>query len=264
MATKEPLGDARRLAAAPATGGAATTACRSRAPTSSPASTRSPRRWSSATRNGRAGAECSSPPTTWRRWAPSRSARSTPLAAARRRARRPGPDADSRRGARRSSCRCSAATRSSACPRALSRHRPRATRRTRCRPAAGARAMPLTLTADLEGGWRPGYRGRQWDSTSWRTAGRAGADARGRSPGPPARRQGRLDGGDRRHRRDARRGLGAAAPSSTSPQIPRPTGAVHRRLADLLPGIRDLTADAADRAPASAGAGAACRPAAAV
>jgi AIR synthase-related protein len=27
----------------------------------------------------------------------------------------------------------------------------------------------LTLTTDLEGGWRPGYRGRQWDSTSWRT-----------------------------------------------------------------------------------------------
>jgi putative N-acetyltransferase (TIGR04045 family) len=27
----------------------------------------------------------------------------------------------------------------------------------------------LTLTADLAGGWRPGYRGRQWDSTSWRT-----------------------------------------------------------------------------------------------
>jgi putative N-acetyltransferase (TIGR04045 family) len=27
----------------------------------------------------------------------------------------------------------------------------------------------LTLTADLEGGWRPGYRARQWDCTSWRS-----------------------------------------------------------------------------------------------
>jgi putative N-acetyltransferase (TIGR04045 family) len=37
-------------------------------------------------------------------------------------------------------------------------------------PAGGGRpGDDLTLTADLEGGWRPGYRGRQWDSTSWRT-----------------------------------------------------------------------------------------------
>jgi putative N-acetyltransferase (TIGR04045 family) len=27
----------------------------------------------------------------------------------------------------------------------------------------------LTLTADVDGGWRAGYRGRQWDSTSWRS-----------------------------------------------------------------------------------------------
>jgi putative N-acetyltransferase (TIGR04045 family) len=34
-------------------------------------------------------------------------------------------------------------------------------------PAGGGRAGDaLTLTADLRGGWRPGYRGRQWDSTS--------------------------------------------------------------------------------------------------
>ncbi len=37
-------------------------------------------------------------------------------------------------------------------------------------PAGGGRAGDtLTLTADLEGGWRPGYRARQWDSTSWRS-----------------------------------------------------------------------------------------------
>lgn len=37
-------------------------------------------------------------------------------------------------------------------------------------PAAGGRpGERLTLTADTEGGWRPGYHGRQWDSSSWRT-----------------------------------------------------------------------------------------------
>jgi putative N-acetyltransferase (TIGR04045 family) len=37
-------------------------------------------------------------------------------------------------------------------------------------PAGGGRVGDrLTLTADLEGGWRPGYRARQWDSTSWRS-----------------------------------------------------------------------------------------------
>lgn len=37
-------------------------------------------------------------------------------------------------------------------------------------PAGGGRAGDtLSLTADLQGGWRPGYRARQWDSTSWRS-----------------------------------------------------------------------------------------------
>jgi putative N-acetyltransferase (TIGR04045 family) len=35
-------------------------------------------------------------------------------------------------------------------------------------PGAGRAGDALTVTADLEGGWRPGYHGRQWDSTSWR------------------------------------------------------------------------------------------------
>jgi AIR synthase-related protein len=37
-------------------------------------------------------------------------------------------------------------------------------------PAGGGRPGDrLTLTADVDGGWRAGYEGRQWDSTSWRT-----------------------------------------------------------------------------------------------
>ncbi|GAA0585276.1 GNAT family N-acetyltransferase [Paractinoplanes ferrugineus] len=39
-------------------------------------------------------------------------------------------------------------------------------------PGGGGRpGQRLRLTADLGGRWRPGYRGRQWDSTSERTAG---------------------------------------------------------------------------------------------
>jgi putative N-acetyltransferase (TIGR04045 family) len=37
-------------------------------------------------------------------------------------------------------------------------------------PAAGGRVGDdLTVTADLHGGWRPGYGRTQWDSTSWRS-----------------------------------------------------------------------------------------------
>ncbi|CAB4934542.1 unannotated protein [freshwater metagenome] len=35
-------------------------------------------------------------------------------------------------------------------------------------PGAGRAGQALAVTADLEGGWRPGHHGRQWDSTSWR------------------------------------------------------------------------------------------------
>jgi putative N-acetyltransferase (TIGR04045 family) len=41
------------------------------------------------------------------------------------------------------------------------------------RPVPGGGGRPghtVRLTADLAGGWRPGYRGRQWDSTSGRAA----------------------------------------------------------------------------------------------
>lgn len=38
-------------------------------------------------------------------------------------------------------------------------------------PAGGGRSGDaLRLTVDLAGGWRPGYHGRQWDSTSYRSA----------------------------------------------------------------------------------------------
>jgi AIR synthase-related protein len=37
-------------------------------------------------------------------------------------------------------------------------------------PAGGGHpGDALALTADVAGGWRPGYAGRQWDSTSWRS-----------------------------------------------------------------------------------------------
>ncbi|MFI9382525.1 MSMEG_0567/sll0787 family protein [Kutzneria sp. NPDC052558] len=38
-------------------------------------------------------------------------------------------------------------------------------------PGGGGRpGMPIRLTADLGGGWRPGYAGRQWDSSTHRTS----------------------------------------------------------------------------------------------
>ena len=37
-------------------------------------------------------------------------------------------------------------------------------------PASGGRpGDAIAVTADVEGGWRPGYETRQWDSSSWRT-----------------------------------------------------------------------------------------------
>jgi len=43
-------------------------------------------------------------------------------------------------------------------------------------PAAGGRAGDaVSITADLHGGWRPGYGRTQWDSTSWRSRDELGA-----------------------------------------------------------------------------------------
>lgn len=55
------------------------------------------------------------------------------------------------------------------------------------RPVPGAGMRPghaIALTADTAGGWRPGYGGRQWDSTSWRR----GADLRAMLAAIPAAR----------------------------------------------------------------------------
>jgi selenophosphate synthetase-related protein len=48
------------------------------------------------------------------------------------------------------------------------------------RPVPGGAAAPgqqLRVTADLDGGWRPGYAGRQWDSTSRRAPAQLRAQA---------------------------------------------------------------------------------------
>ena len=141
-----------------------------------------------------------------RRWAP------TPVGAARRGRRprrllrRPGPARAARgaRGvgragarrphpARRAGRRCRVT--------ALGPHRPPRARRRR-----PARARACALTADLGGGWRPGYTGRQWDSTTHRTAESCARMGRVRRPHRPGRGQGRQHGRARRHARHARRG----------------------------------------------------------
>ena len=50
-------------------------------------------------------------------------------------------------------------------------------------PGGGGRpGHRLRLTADLGGGWRPGYTGRQWDSTTQPQSRRAADHARARWP----------------------------------------------------------------------------------
>ncbi len=57
-------------------------------------------------------------------------------------------------------------------------------------PGGGGRAGDeLSLCADLGGGWRPGYSGQQWDSTSFRTPWRDRGDAAGRPRSSPALRR---------------------------------------------------------------------------
>ena len=120
--------------------------------------------------------------------------------------------------------------------------------------AGGGRAGDaVTLTADVAGGWRPGYAGRQWDSTSWRTreqlAPMLGAV---RAARPRAAKDVSMAGvvGTLGMLAEAS-GCGAELDVSA---IPRPATA---ELADWLtcfPGFAVLTTDAAGASPLSAGA----------
>ncbi|WP_433029098.1 MSMEG_0567/sll0787 family protein [Actinomycetospora sp. CA-053990] len=123
-------------------------------------------------------------------------------------------------------------------------------------PAAGGRAgMEVRLTADLAGTWRPGYTGRQWDSTSTR----APADLRAMVA---------AIGPDAPHRPAAAKDvsmagvvgtLGMLAEASGTgavldvAAVPRPVGATVADWLTCFPGFALLTADESGAPAPSAG-----------
>ena len=120
-------------------------------------------------------------------------------------------------------------------------------------PAGGGRAGDaVTLTADLAGDWRPGYAGRQWDSTSWRTraqlAPMLSAVARAR---PRAAKDVSMAGvvGTLGMLAEAS-GCGAELDVTA---IPRPAGAGLGDWLTCFPGFAMLTCDAPSAPPPSAG-----------
>ena len=140
-------------------------------------------------------------------------------------------------------CRSSAATPSSACPAALSVTALGRTDRPGARAAGGRPGDALTLTADLGGGWRPGYTGAQWDSTV--APHRAPSCARSPASSPARARP--------RPRTSAWPASSAppacwprpagAAPCSTSPTSRRPPAPRPADWLTCFPGFAMLTAD---------------------
>ncbi|GLZ47590.1 AIR synthase [Actinomycetospora sp. NBRC 106375] len=121
-------------------------------------------------------------------------------------------------------------------------------------PAAGGRpGMAVRLTADLGGTWRPGYTGRQWDSTSTRTPAELRAMVAAIGPDEPHRPAAAKD--------VSMAGvvgtLGMLAEASGTgavldvAAVPRPAGATVADWLTCFPGFALLTADAPD-APAPA------------
>jgi putative N-acetyltransferase (TIGR04045 family) len=124
------------------------------------------------------------------------------------------------------------------------------------RPVPAGGGLPgdaLTLTADVEGDWRPGYAGRQWDSTSWRTraqlAPMLSAVARAQ---PHAAKDVSMAGivGTTGMLAEAS-GCGAELDVA---QIVRPAGAGFADWLTCFPGFAVLTADAPGAPPPRAGA----------
>jgi putative N-acetyltransferase (TIGR04045 family) len=122
-------------------------------------------------------------------------------------------------------------------------------------PAGGGRSGDLlTLTADLRGGWRQGYTGAQWDSTSGLSSGELvpmlATVARTR---PRAAKDVSMAGivGTAGMIAEAA-GCGAEL---TVADIPRPTGALLADWLTCFPGYAVITADARDAAPVASAPG---------
>ena len=120
-------------------------------------------------------------------------------------------------------------------------------------PAGGGTpGHAVTLTADLGGGWRPGYTGAQWDSTSGRRT--AELQAMGSFVGrtrPAAAKDVSMAGvvGTLGMLAEAS-GCGAVLDVA---DVPAPTGATAGDWLTCFPGFVMLTADVPGRAPAPAG-----------
>jgi putative N-acetyltransferase (TIGR04045 family) len=113
-------------------------------------------------------------------------------------------------------------------------------------PGAGRAGERVTVTADLEGDWRPGYHGRQWDSTSWRRR----AELR---PMLDAVREARADGGLRAAKDVSMAGVvgttgmlaeaGGCGAELDVAAIPRPDGTSAGDWLTCFPGFGLITTD---------------------
>jgi putative N-acetyltransferase (TIGR04045 family) len=126
-------------------------------------------------------------------------------------------------------------------------------------PAGGGRVGDvLTVTADVNGGWRPGYRGAQWDSTSMLSREQLlpmlETVARNR---PRAAKDVSMAGivGTAGMLAEA---CGCGAELNVA-EIPRPSGAVLADWLTCFPGYAVITADRRDATPISAAGGAVAR-----
>ena len=114
-------------------------------------------------------------------------------------------------------------------------------------PAGGGRPGDrLTLTADLGGGWRPGYTGAQWDSTSGRTTDELRALARSVAAQAPAAAKDVSMAGLVGTVGMLAEASGCAAVLDVA-DVPRPDGVAVGDWFTCFPGFAMITADRRDR-----------------
>ncbi|MFI7135185.1 MSMEG_0567/sll0787 family protein [Nonomuraea sp. NPDC050153] len=120
-------------------------------------------------------------------------------------------------------------------------------------PGGGGRAgHVLRLTADLGGGWRPGYQGRQWDSTTHRRADELRAMTGSVSAARPAAAKDVSMAGIAGTLGMLAEASGCRAVLDVA-AVPRPRGATVGDWFTCFPGFAMLTADTEDAPPLPAG-----------
>jgi putative N-acetyltransferase (TIGR04045 family) len=123
------------------------------------------------------------------------------------------------------------------------------------RPVPGGGGRPgqrIRVTADLDGRWRPGYAGRQWDSTSGRRTPELRAMLAAVGLAQPAAAKDVSMAGLVGTLGMLAEASGCAAVLDVA-AVPRPAAATVGDWLTCFPGFAMLTADAADAAPISAG-----------